>query len=117
MGGGTLGPVRMCAGCRKRASVSDLLRVVVRDGAIVPDEARRLTGRGANLHPNPECLDRAERKRALTRSLRVTGPLDLAPLRDALERRREKDGQQLAAGARPLATSSDDPSSAHADRE
>ena len=97
--------------------MSDLLRVVVRDGALVPDEARRMPGRGAHLHPSPECFDRAERKKALTRSLRVTGPLDLALVRDALERWRERDGLHQAAGARPLASSSDGTSSAHADRE
>ena len=31
-----------------------------------------------------QCLDRAERSRILPRALRVDGPLDLSPLRDAI---------------------------------
>ncbi|MPZ25645.1 MAG: DUF448 domain-containing protein, partial [Micromonosporaceae bacterium] len=51
--------VRTCVGCRGRAPVSELLRVVAvtdetapADGRarLVPDPARRLPGRGAHLH-------------------------------------------------------------------
>ena len=52
----TSNPVRTCVGCRKRAPVNDLLRVVVRTGVLVPDPRRRLPGRGASVHPTPECL-------------------------------------------------------------
>jgi predicted RNA-binding protein YlxR (DUF448 family) len=47
----------------------------------VPDDARRLPGRGAHLHRDPACLALAERRRTLPRALRVPPPLDLAPLR------------------------------------
>ncbi len=56
--------------------MSDLLRVVARDGAAVPDVRRVLPGRGAHLHRDPACLELAERRRALPRALRVPGPLD-----------------------------------------
>ena len=69
-------PVRTCIGCRKRAPAGDLLRVVARDGAAVPDVRRVLPGRGAHLHPDPACLELAERRKALPRALRVPGPLD-----------------------------------------
>ena len=79
-------PVRTCVGCRKRAPVTDLLRVVVRSGALVPDPRRRLPGRGASVHPTPECLHAAERRRAFARALRLPGgggaPLEAGPLRD-----------------------------------
>jgi predicted RNA-binding protein YlxR (DUF448 family) len=79
-------PVRTCVGCRKRAPVNDLLRVVVRSGALVPDPRRRLPGRGASVHPSPECLHAAERRRAFVRALRLPGgssaPLEAGPLRD-----------------------------------
>jgi predicted RNA-binding protein YlxR (DUF448 family) len=71
----------MCVGCRERAAASDLIRVVAVAGACVPDHDRRLPGRGAHLHPTRECLDRAERQKALPRALRVSGPLDLTAVR------------------------------------
>jgi predicted RNA-binding protein YlxR (DUF448 family) len=78
----TSNPVRTCVGCRARVPVTDLLRVVVRDGALVPDPRRRLPGRGASLHPTPECLRAAERRRAFPRALRCSAPLEAGPLRD-----------------------------------
>ncbi|MGY1824414.1 YlxR family protein [Geodermatophilus sp. SYSU D00079] len=74
-------PVRTCVGCRKRAPVTDLLRVVARNGALVPDPRRRLPGRGASLHPTPECLHAAERRRAFVRALRSSSPVEAGPLR------------------------------------
>ncbi|WP_233159502.1 YlxR family protein [Pseudonocardia sp. MH-G8] len=58
-----------------------LLRVVAVNGVLTPDLRRRLPGRGAWLHPAPECLDRAERRSAFPRALRVPGPLETAPVR------------------------------------
>ncbi|MGI9003538.1 MAG: YlxR family protein [Pseudonocardia sp.] len=75
------GPVRTCVGCRNRSSADGLLRVVVVDGVLTPDPRRRLPGRGAWVHPAPECLDRAERRSAFPRALRVSGPLDTAAVR------------------------------------
>jgi predicted RNA-binding protein YlxR (DUF448 family) len=84
---GTPGPVRTCVGCRRRAPASDLLRVVARDGSVLPDEGRREPGRGAHLHPTIACLEQAERRRAFPRALRAEGALDLALLRAHLARR------------------------------
>lgn len=72
--------MRTCVGCRSRDARSALLRVVAFEGALVPDPSRRLAGRGANLHPVPSCLALAERRRAWSRVLRATGPLDAAQL-------------------------------------
>jgi hypothetical protein len=47
---------------------------------VIADPGRRLPGRGAHIHPDPECLARAERRRAFGRALRVTGVLDTGPL-------------------------------------
>jgi predicted RNA-binding protein YlxR (DUF448 family) len=54
---------------------------VARDGAVLPDPTRRLPGRGAHLHPDPACLDLAERRKAFPRALRVPPPLDTTAVR------------------------------------
>lgn len=75
------GPVRTCVGCRKRELAVELLRVVAVDGngkqAVTVDPARKLPGRGAWLHPDPQCLDAAIRRRAFARALRITGSPDI----------------------------------------
>lgn len=62
-----------------------MLRVVLVDGDLALDPRRRAAGRGAWLHPEPMCLDKAERRRAFARALRVPGPLDTGSLRRDLE--------------------------------
>ncbi|MDD7938975.1 YlxR family protein [Actinomycetospora lutea] len=79
------GPVRTCIGCRSRASASELLRVVAADGIVDPDPRHRKPGRGAWVHPDPDCLDRAERRSAFPRALRVPGPLDTGALHALLD--------------------------------
>ena len=87
--GPVTGPVRTCVGCRRRDQQTVLLRVVrvAGDGGdlAVVDGHRSLPGRGAWLHPDLQCLELAERRRAFPRALR-TGPLDTSPVRSALDR-------------------------------
>ena len=64
-------PVRTCVGCRRRAAKSELVRLVWQQTVVV-DDRRRQPGRGAYLHPGPECLALAVRRRSLGRALRVT---------------------------------------------
>jgi predicted RNA-binding protein YlxR (DUF448 family) len=45
---------------------------------VVADPRLRLPGRGAWLHPTPECLDLAVRRKAFGRALRVKALLDVA---------------------------------------
>lgn len=49
---------------------------------LVVDEARRMPGRGAWLHPDPGCLELAVRRRAFGRALR----LQASPAADAVAR-------------------------------
>jgi uncharacterized protein len=75
----------MCIGCRERAVKGELLRVTAgsdADGtrAVVPDPAAIRPGRGAHLHPTPECYELAVRRRAFGSALRVRPPLDTAPV-------------------------------------
>ena len=80
------GPVRTCVGCRVRASRAVLLRVVAVEAGgeivVAPDPHHRLAGRGAWLHPDPSCLELAERRRAFPRALRRAGPLDSSAVRE-----------------------------------
>ncbi|ANS77414.1 putative nucleic-acid-binding protein implicated in transcription termination [Serinicoccus hydrothermalis] len=50
---------------------------------MILDERRRLPGRGAYVHPDPECLEAAITRRALLRALRLTvpGEVDLGDVR------------------------------------
>jgi predicted RNA-binding protein YlxR (DUF448 family) len=82
-------PQRTCVGCRARAARSVLMRIVAAQAGggsftAFPDLRRRLPGRGAWLHPSPDCLDLALRRRALVRALRLTGPLDTTALATAV---------------------------------
>ncbi|GAB2771696.1 YlxR family protein [Streptomyces chlorus] len=76
---------RTCVGCRERAVKNELLRIVMIEGACVPDPRGTLPGRGAYVHPAPVCLDQAVRRRAFPRALRVPGPLDVKALRHYVE--------------------------------
>ena len=73
-------PVRTCVGCRTRADSSALLRVVARDGMVVPDAAAILPGRGAWIHPAQECIATAAKRKAFGRALRAGTALDAAAL-------------------------------------
>ncbi|MGX8908656.1 YlxR family protein [Streptomyces netropsis] len=74
-------PERTCVGCRERAAKGDLLRIVVNEGACVPDPRGTLPGRGASVHPTPVCLDLAVRRRAFSRAFKSQGPFDTSALR------------------------------------
>ena len=64
-------PIRTCIGCGERAARTELILVVAAGGEIVPDTASRLPGRGAYLHPRLACLERAQRRKAFARALRL----------------------------------------------
>ncbi|MEU6125392.1 YlxR family protein [Streptomyces sp. NPDC047123] len=78
-------PERTCVGCRERAAKSDLLRIVAKEDACVPDPSGTLPGRGAYVHPALVCLDLAVRRRAFPRAFRARGPLDTEAVRRAVE--------------------------------
>jgi uncharacterized protein len=63
-------PVRTCIGCRSREEKVRLIRIVLRDGGVAVDVRQREAGRGAYLHPRPECLEQALKRRSLGRALR-----------------------------------------------
>ncbi len=68
-------PQRQCMGCRERKNKRELIRVVRgTDGNVTLDFGGKAPGRGAYICPDPECLKRALRSKALDRSLEVTIP-------------------------------------------
>jgi predicted RNA-binding protein YlxR (DUF448 family) len=71
-------PVRSCAACRTRHPQGALVRVVRKsDGTVCVDQgAHRLSGRGAYLCPALSCLEMAERRNALGRTLHAAVPAE-----------------------------------------
>ena len=68
-------PMRQCMGCRERRAKRELIRVVrCTDGSVSLDFSGKLNGRGAYICPNLECLKKAQKSKALDRSLEVTIP-------------------------------------------
>ena len=68
-------PQRQCMGCRERKEKRQLIRVVrTPQGNVTLDFSGKLNGRGAYICPNPDCLKKALRSKALDRSLEVTIP-------------------------------------------
>lgn len=60
------------------------------DGLLVAvhDPGRRLPGRGAWLHRDPECVALAGRRKAFARALRTAGSIDATEVVDLLGRHR-----------------------------
>ena len=68
-------PMRQCMGCRERREKRQMIRVVrCTDGTVSLDFSGKLNGRGAYICPNLECLKKAQKSKALDRSLEVTIP-------------------------------------------
>ena len=71
-------PQRQCMGCRERKAKRDMIRVVRgTDGNVSLDFSGKMNGRGAYICPDPECLKKALRSKALDRSLEVTIPEEI----------------------------------------
>ena len=68
-------PQRQCMGCRERRAKREMIRVVRSpEGNVSLDFGGKMNGRGAYICPDPECLKKAIRTKALDRSLEVTIP-------------------------------------------
>jgi uncharacterized protein len=60
-------------GCGTRAVPDALVRFAAPEGRVLPDAERRRGGRGAWLHRDAACLERAVRRGAFGRALRRHG--------------------------------------------
>lgn len=68
-------PVRQCLGCREHRPKNELIRVVRSpEGEVSLDFRGKKPGRGAYVCPNPACLARVKKSRALERAFSVPLP-------------------------------------------
>lgn len=81
-------PQRTCIGCRGKGGRSVLLRITtVDDGtSLVLDSRKVMPGRGAWLHPDRQCLEKASTRRAWQRALRRRSALETDVLHEQIER-------------------------------
>jgi len=81
-------PQRQCVGCRTMKDKKALIRVVkTPEGEIVLDTTGKKSGRGAYVCPDPECLKKARKSRALERAFELAIPDDVY---DALQAQMEQ---------------------------
>ncbi len=66
-------PIRTCLGCGRKRPKKELVRIVLKDGALIIDERGGFPGRGAYLCPQGDCLNRLLKKRGrLSHALRAS---------------------------------------------
>lgn len=71
-------PLRQCMGCRERKPKRELVRVVRSpEGVVSVDLKGKAPGRGAYICPDPQCLQKAIRSKALERNLETPIPEEL----------------------------------------
>ena len=71
-------PMRQCTGCQESRPKKELVRVVrAPTGEISIDAVGKKPGRGAYLCPDPECLKKAQKKKALERSFEQPVPAEV----------------------------------------
>ncbi|MDI4666102.1 RNA-binding protein [Xanthobacter autotrophicus] len=98
---------RLCLATRRVTPVKDMLRFVVGpDGAIVPDIARRLPGRGAWISATRADLETALKRKAFGRAFKGKGTAapDLADLVDTLLEKDARSALSLANKAGKVVT-------------
>lgn len=68
-------PLRQCVGCREMKPKKELIRVVRSpEGAVSLDYTGKLPGRGAYVCPDPACLSKAAKSKALERAFGAALP-------------------------------------------
>ena len=71
-------PERSCAGCGEKKDKASLLRILrTPSGEILVDETGKKSGRGVYICKNAECLEKARKKKAFSRSLGTEIPEDV----------------------------------------
>ena len=68
-------PQRMCMGCNSKKDKQELIRIVInKDGEITIDKTGKLSGRGAYICNDAECLKKAIKSKALNRAFKIEVP-------------------------------------------
>lgn len=71
-------PMRQCLGCREMKPKKELIRVVRSpEGEISLDFKGKASGRGAYICPEPQCLKKAIKARALERAFSAQIPPEI----------------------------------------
>ena len=71
-------PMRQCLGCREQKPKRELIRVVRSpEGDISLDFRGKANGRGAYICPDPACLKKAIKAKALERALEIPIPEEI----------------------------------------
>lgn len=66
-------PLRKCIGCGEMIAKKDMLRIVkTKEEDILLDSTGKLNGRGAYIHLNKECFDKAVKSKGLERSFKMS---------------------------------------------
>jgi predicted RNA-binding protein YlxR (DUF448 family) len=67
-------PIRTCVACRETDEKRDLMRIVRQaDGSVLYDPKGKISGRGAYVCAQTECVALAQKRKQLERSLKVSG--------------------------------------------
>ena len=70
-------PMRRCVGCMESKPKKELIRIVcTKEGELSIDRIGKAMGRGVYLCDNPECFKKAEKRKAIQRSLERELPED-----------------------------------------
>lgn len=86
-------PVRQCLGCREHKPKPELIRVVRSpEGEISLDFRGKKSGRGAYVCPNPACLKRVQKAKALERAFSCPIPDTVWDALEAQMKAGEPDG-------------------------
>lgn len=71
-------PMRQCLGCREMKPKKELIRAVRSpEGEISLDFRGKASGRGAYICPNPQCLKKAIKSKALERAFSSQIPAEI----------------------------------------
>jgi len=64
-------PMRRCVGCMESKPKKELVRIAGYEGNVSVDVTGKAKGRGVYICPNEECLVKAVKKKAISRSIEI----------------------------------------------